>query len=86
MKRTVLISSLVGFSIPFFWGVAAFVLFNMKESAASNAFWASVYITCPLWFLPGRWGSIAMPVLNAALYGLIGFAIRSIAGRTSANR
>ena len=86
MKRTILISSLVGFAIPLFWGFAAFVLFNMKESAASNAFWACVYITCPFWFLPGLWGSIAMPILTAALYGLIGFAVRLIARRISASR
>ncbi len=86
MKKTILISSFVGFAIPLIWGFAAFVLFNMKESAASHAFWASVYITCPFWFLSGLWGSIAMPILNAALYGLISFAIRSIAKRTSASR
>ena len=85
MKNTILIASLVGSVIPLFWGFVALVLFNMKESAASHAFWVLVYITCPFWFLPGLWGSIAMLVLNAALYGLIGFAIRSIARRIGAS-
>ena len=84
MRKTIIFASIIGFAIPLLWSIAAFVLFNMRESAASNVFWASIYITCPFWVLPGLWGSIAMLPLNAALYGLVGFAIRSIARKTRA--
>lgn len=75
MRRTVVIASAIGFVVPILWGCASFLLFNMKESTASRLFWGTVYTTCPFWVLPGLWGSVAMPFLNAALYGLVGFLI-----------
>jgi len=84
LKKTVIIASCLGFLVPIFWGVAAFALFNLKEGAASRAFWAAVRITCPFWVLPGLWGSIVMPFLNALLYGGIAFVLVSLTRKARA--
>jgi hypothetical protein len=77
VKKMVIIASSLGFLVPLFWGIAGFVLFNLKEGFLSDVFWGAVYITCPFWVLPGLWGSIVMPFLNAALYGGIAFIFAS---------
>ena len=75
MKKIVTVASCLGLFVPLFWGIAGLFLFNLKESLASEVFWAAVYISCPFWALPGLWGSVAMPLLNAFLYGSIAFVV-----------
>jgi hypothetical protein len=74
MKRILIVSAVVGFAVPVFWGVLAFVDFNGPEGRLSDLFWDAVYITCPPWLIPeesplGNW--FVTPFLNAALYASI---------------
>jgi hypothetical protein len=76
--------ALIGFFVPIFWGVAGFILFNLREGLLSRIFWGLVYFTCPFWSLPADLiFTILTPFLNAALYGglaLLFFYVRNAAG------
>lgn len=69
MAEAVTIASLIGALVPLFWGVMAFLLFNLRESLASRMFWAAVHITCPSWIIQGSKSLVLTPLLNALLYG-----------------
>ena len=70
-KPRVIAAAVIGFLVPIFWGIAAFILFNAGESFWTTVFWWLVYLTCPFWILPGTAGMLLMPFLNAGLYGLV---------------
>ncbi len=66
----------IGAFVPIFWGVAAFIGFNARESKWTDLFWNLVYITCPPWLLPEtNWSMVVTPLANAVLYGLAAFLI-----------
>jgi hypothetical protein len=76
--RTFAIGFVVGALIPLFWGIVAFVLFNLPEGPASRLFWKAVYVTCPFWIIEGKKALILMPILNGIIYGLLFAAIASL--------
>jgi hypothetical protein len=81
MKRLVVVSACVGFAVPIFWGVLAFVTFNAPQNAMSDMFWLTVDRTCPPWLITGTSifaRSLATPLLNAALYGSVAFVAASV--------
>jgi hypothetical protein len=66
----------IGAFVPIFWGVAAFIGFNARESKWTDLFWNLVYITCPPWLLPEtNWSMVVTPLANAVVYGLAAFLI-----------
>lgn len=76
MRRTVITGMIVGFSVPIFWGVLSFILFNAPESPAVDRYWQLVYITCPPWAIDTSRSSgltLAIPFFNAVLYGAVAF-------------
>jgi hypothetical protein len=75
LKNPVAWAAAVGFIMPLFWGVLAFLNFNAAESRSSDLFWDAVHITCPFWDLnlAGDADLFLLPCLNAALYGLVTF-------------
>ena len=81
-KKIFLIWTLVGVAVPIFWGALAFLTFNAPQSKWTDAFWNTVYITCPPWLLPEsqyQWiSSIDTPLVNGLLYGAIAVAISSL--------
>ncbi len=81
MKRLVVVSALVGFAVPIFWGVMAFLTFGDPQNALADMFWATVHRTCPPWLIDGTSilaNSLATPFLNAALYGSVAFMAASV--------
>jgi hypothetical protein len=74
MRKLIPISGL-GFVVPIFWGLFEFVFFNAGNSVVLSALRVAAYVTCPPWLLPGVWGDIASPILNAVLYGGIAWVI-----------
>ena len=76
IAKRVAMWAFVGFLVPIFWGVMAFIFFTARESRWTDLFWYSVYVTCPPWLLPKN--SLSMwitPVANAVLYGLVALLI-----------
>jgi hypothetical protein len=75
VKKAVAIGGCIGLFVPLFWGIAGMVLFN-ATGVLAEVFWASVYITCPAWLLPGVWGSpFVIPLLNCGLVRWAGFRL-----------
>jgi hypothetical protein len=66
-RKLALISG-AGFLMPIFWGMMEFLAFNSRSDAVLTAIRAGGYLTCPPWLLPGIWGDVASPILNAILY------------------
>ncbi|MDR1968077.1 MAG: hypothetical protein LBQ32_05210 [Burkholderiaceae bacterium] len=77
MKKNLILFA-IGFFVPIFWGAMGFVFFSAPESLWVDLFWDAVYFTCPFWALPGDFGMICMPFLNATLYVCIGLLIRQV--------
>jgi hypothetical protein len=77
-------ASVAGFFVPIAWGILGFLTFTGREGLFSRLYWRTVYITCPVWWVPSgwRWAS-AMPFLNAALYGAIAFLAASVRAQFS---
>ena len=76
VTRPVLRSAVVGFCVPIFWGVLGFLYFSAPNSAWTDAFWVAVYISCPPWVLPeNSYSAVLTPLLNAALYGAVCYAV-----------
>jgi ABC-type dipeptide/oligopeptide/nickel transport system permease component len=76
IAKRVAIWAALGFAVPIFWGVMAFIFFNAREARWTDLFWYSVYVTCPPWLLPeNSWSLWITPVANAALYGIVAFLI-----------
>lgn len=73
--RKVALISGVGFLMPIFWGMMEFLAFNSRSDAAFTAIRAGGYVTCPPWLLPGIWGDLASPILNAILYAGVAWAV-----------
>ena len=67
-RRPLIVSGIVGFCIPAFWGIFAFLMFNAPEGIFSTVFWDLVYITCPFWRIDGEKALWLMPPLNALFY------------------
>ena len=67
-RRPLIVSGVVGFCVPTFWGILAFLMFNWPEGAFSRVFWGLVYITCPFWRIEGAKALWLMSPLNALLY------------------
>lgn len=78
LQRPFVRAAMIGFLLPLFWGGLEFVFFNAHESILTRVFFAAAYITCPPWLLPGFWGDIGSPFLNAALYSGVALAIRAV--------
>jgi hypothetical protein len=83
-------ASLVGFFfgafVPLFWGVLSFLLFNIRESRLSRAYWHAVYVTCPFWVIDGGKALFLVPVLNGCLYALLAAIIVKMFGSAPANQ
>src|SRR5947208_16958895 len=77
LKSPVAWAAVVGFAMPIFWGVLAFLNFNAPQSRSSDRFWDAVHITCPFWDLNlfGDADLFLLPCINAALYGLTAFLL-----------
>jgi hypothetical protein len=71
MMRIVLVSMLVGFVVPIFWGVLSFVLFNAPQSPLADLYWDAVHITSPALVITPS------PFLNA-LSGDAGFTAEAL--------
>jgi hypothetical protein len=83
--RTVIIGFVIGACIPLFWGILAFILFNVPEGLGSRIFWNAVYITCPFWVIEGNKALFLMPLLNGITYALLFGGITSLCRRFSRN-
>jgi hypothetical protein len=77
VRKVALISG-VGLLMPIFWGMLEFLAFNSRSDAVLRAIRAGGYVTCPPWLLPGFWGDVVSPILNALLYGAVAWAVLSI--------
>jgi hypothetical protein len=84
-KDLLLISAAIGFVVPPCWGLVAFMLFNLPEGEISHLFWTIVVATCPAWKLPGLWGELLMPPINAAMYAA-GYVVFHLLRRSLASR
>jgi hypothetical protein len=73
--RKVALISGVGFVMPIFWGMMELLAFNSRSDAVLTAIRVGGYMTCPPWLLPGIWGDVASPILNAILYGGVAWAV-----------
>jgi hypothetical protein len=80
LKSPVAWAAAVGFVVPIFWTVQAFLNFNARESKSSDIFWRAVHITCPFWDLNafGDADLFFLPFINAAFYGLVVFVLLTI--------
>jgi hypothetical protein len=74
-KQRVILASMIGFLVPILWGCLEFFFFNAHESLLSKMLLTTAHVTCPPWWLPGFWGDIGSPFLNAALYGAITYVV-----------
>lgn len=63
-----MIGFVIGASVPLFWGVLGFLLFDIPEGSLSRLFWGAVYLTCPFWVIEGNKALVLMPVLNGTMY------------------
>ena len=66
--RLVFSSALIGASVPLVWGLTNFLLFNAPESSLTHAINFCARLTCPPSLIPGFWGDLGSPLLNALLY------------------
>jgi hypothetical protein len=80
--RTLIAGFLIGALIPLFWGILAFLLFNL-EGLGGSIFWDAVYLTCPFWIIEGKWALVLMPLLNGLTYALLFSVIASLYRRRS---
>ncbi len=71
MKRFVVVSTLVGFCVPIWWGLMCFLPFTGPQSPTADMFWEMIHRTCPPWTIesPILGSMFATPFLNALLYG-----------------
>lgn len=77
-KRIIVWAVVAGFLLPIVWGSLEFVFFNAHDSPLVEVFFAVAYITCPPWLIPGFWGDLGSPLLNAALYGMVAYAVAGL--------
>jgi hypothetical protein len=70
-KQAMIVAWVIGALVPLFWGIAGFLLFNLREGLLSQLFWGAVYITCPFWFINGQKAIILMPILNGCMYAIL---------------
>lgn len=75
LKIPLLFGFFIGALVPVFWGMLSFLLFNVPEGWFSQAYWKTVYITCPFWRISGGKAMILMPLLNGCLYAIITFVV-----------
>jgi hypothetical protein len=78
-KRSIIRAVTLGFLLPILWGTLEFIFFNAHESVLTKVFFGIAYVTCPPWLLPGFWGDIGSPFLNAALYGGVAYVLSRVA-------
>jgi len=79
VRRRVAIWSLVGFAVPFFWGIVSFAFFSARESRWTTLYWYLVYATCPSWLLPETdFSWVTTPLLNALFYGGVAYSICTV--------
>ncbi len=74
LKKVVIMSSVVGFAVPIFWGMVGFIMFNAPNGPLTDLYYALSFYTCPPMRIPDNltWGHFLMtPFLNAALYGVV---------------
>ena len=74
LGKVALISG-IGFLMPVFWGTMEFLAFNARSDGVLTTIRAGGYVICPPWLLPGIWGDMASPILNAILYGGLASAV-----------
>jgi hypothetical protein len=62
------VSAIAGFAVAMLWFALTFLLFNARQSAATDWMGRIELLTCPPW----RWGVplLLVPFLNAAVYAL----------------
>ena len=77
-KRLVIHAAILGFLLPIIWGGLEFIFFNAHDSVLVRLFYAAAYVTCPPWFIPGFWGDMGSPLLNALLYSVIAYVFSSL--------
>ncbi len=82
-RRPLIVSGVVGFCLPAFWGILSFLLFNLPEGLFSKVFWDLVYITCPFWRIEGEKALWLMSPLNALLYVGIYVAVQFLIAASS---
>jgi hypothetical protein len=82
---SVLASTIVGALVPLFWIGMQFLFFNAPNSPATEWFYKALYITCPVWLLPG-WSVARMCCLNGLLYGSIASVIAILLLKVRSNR
>jgi hypothetical protein len=78
MRTPVIYASIAGFLIPVVCGLGQMLLFNAREGGWQTfVCYQSPNVLCPPWALGNGkiFWMIAIPVLNAILYGLIAFTV-----------
>jgi hypothetical protein len=77
MKRFVLVSAVIGFFVPFWWGVLANFVLTGRQSPATVMFLRKLQMISPVCRLQVTVirGGFATPFLNAVLYGGVAGAI-----------
>ena len=87
LPKTVCVAAIIGLCVPIFWATLAFVFFSAPQSMWSDAFWFSVYATCPSWLLPENHLSwILTPALNGLMYGFLAWLVLIRRKRVSPQR
>jgi len=72
------IAAIIGFAVPKFWLALTFVLFNARQSPATDLFGLLVSVTCPPW----RWNVplLLIPLRSACLYAAMVCVVFRISG------
>ena len=80
MKRFVLVSAVIGFCVPLWWGVLANFVLRSHQSPATVMFLRELQMISPVWRLQVTVirSGFATPFLNAVLYGGVAGAIAII--------